>query len=241
MDEPDLAAAPRRRPARAGRGGEGARLSLALALVGRPEVVCLDEPTAGVDPEGRIGVRRVIAGLRDRGACVLCTTHELGEAERVADRVVIVHHGRMVAEGTPAELAANAVGAAEVTFGAPAGLDVAALGAALGAGVTEEAPGRYRVAAGASPALTATLAGWLAERELPLTDLRTGRSLEEAYLSVVGDGTGDDAGAGTGASDAGAGTGGADVARTGSRSRRAGSRARRPGAAAGAGGRRSRR
>lgn len=167
-------------------GGEQARLSLALALVGRPDVVCLDEPTAGVDPEGRIAVRRVIAGLRERGACVVCTTHELGEAERLADRVVIIHHGQMVAEGTPAELAVVAGDTAEVTFGAPGGLDVASLGAALEADVTEETPGRYRVAAGASPALTATLAGWLAERELPLTDLRTGRSLEDAYLSVVG-------------------------------------------------------
>ncbi len=63
-------------------GGEQQRLSLALALVGRPEVVFLDEPTAGVDPEGRIAVRRVITDLRDRGACVVLTTHELPEAER---------------------------------------------------------------------------------------------------------------------------------------------------------------
>ena len=81
-------------------GGEQQRLSLALALVGRPEVVFLDEPTAGVDPEGRLAVRAVIAGLADRGVCVLLTTHELGEAERLADRVVIVHRGRAVASGT---------------------------------------------------------------------------------------------------------------------------------------------
>ncbi|MGH9087000.1 MAG: ABC transporter ATP-binding protein, partial [Acidimicrobiales bacterium] len=167
-------------------GGEQARLSLALALVGRPEVVCLDEPTAGVDPEGRLGVRQVIAGLRERGVCVLLTTHELGEAEKLADRVLILHHGRVVAEGTPAELAAAADGAAEVTFGAPGGLDVAALGEAVGATVTEESPGRYRVAAGASPRLTAGLTAWLAERDAPLTDLRVGQSLEDAYLSVVG-------------------------------------------------------
>ncbi|MGH9109112.1 MAG: ABC transporter ATP-binding protein [Acidimicrobiales bacterium] len=166
-------------------GGEQARLSLALALVGRPEVVCLDEPTAGVDPEGRLEVRRVIAGLKASGVCVLLTTHELGEAEKLADRVVIVRHGKKVAEGSPAELAAGAGGAAEVTFGAPAGLDVAALGTALGAAVTEEGPGRYRVSAGASPSLTATLAGWLAQRDATLTDLQAGRSLEDAYLSAV--------------------------------------------------------
>ncbi|MGH9092904.1 MAG: ABC transporter ATP-binding protein, partial [Acidimicrobiales bacterium] len=91
-------------------GGEQQRLALALALVGRPEVVFLDEPTAGVDPEGRLGIREVVAGLRRRGVCVLLTTHELAEAERMADRVVIVHEGRAVAAGTPAELAAAAGG-----------------------------------------------------------------------------------------------------------------------------------
>jgi ABC-2 type transport system ATP-binding protein len=177
-------------------GGEQQRLSLALALVGRPEVVFLDEPTAGVDPEGRLAVRQVVASLRDRGVCVLLTTHELGEAEHLADRVVIVHHGRAVAAGTPAELAAgigagdgsaSGGGASVVTFGAPAGLDVTALGAALGAAVTEDSPGRYRVAAAGTPALTARLAGWLAERDAALTDLRTGRSLEETYLAIMGD------------------------------------------------------
>jgi ABC-2 type transport system ATP-binding protein len=173
-------------------GGEQQRLALALALVGRPEVVFLDEPTAGVDPEGRLGVRDVIAGLRDRGVCVLLTTHELGEAERLADRVVILNRGRAVATGTPSELAAG-IGATSggegstVTFGAPAGLDVATLGAALGAAVAEGPPGRYRVTAAASPALTAQLAAWLAEHDTALTDLRTVRTLEEAYLAVVRD------------------------------------------------------
>jgi ABC-2 type transport system ATP-binding protein len=175
-------------------GGEQQRLGLALALVGRPEVVFLDEPTAGVDPEGRIGVRALVAGLRDRGLCVLLTTHELDEAERLADRVVIVHRGRAVAAGTPAELAAGLGGPASaqgevVTFGAPPGLDVAGLGHALGVMVTEGPPGRYRVTAAATPALTARLAAWLAERDAALTDLRAGRTLEEAYLAIVGEAT----------------------------------------------------
>lgn len=167
-------------------GGEQARLSLALALVGRPEVLFLDEPTAGVDPEGRLAVREVVAGLRSAGRCVLLTTHELDEAERLADRVVILHRGTVVAEGSPETLAA-ASGPGSVAFGATPGLDVAALGAALGAVVTEQAAGRYRVQAEGTPAVTATLAAWLAERELPLTDLRTVRTLEEAYLAIVGD------------------------------------------------------
>ncbi len=90
----DAAATPWRRLS----GGEQQRLSLALALVGQPEVAFLDEPTAGIDPQGRMVIRQVIRDLRARGACVVLTTHELEEAEKVADRIVIVDHGRVVAE-----------------------------------------------------------------------------------------------------------------------------------------------
>jgi ABC-2 type transport system ATP-binding protein len=168
-------------------GGEQQRLSLALALVGRPEVVFLDEPTAGVDPVGRIAVREVVAGLAGKGTSVVLTTHELAEAEKMADRVVIVNRGKAVASGTPAALAAGSGEEGSVSFGAPPGLDVVALGEVLGATVTEDPAGRYRIAAPASPALTARLAGWLAERDATLTDLRAGRSLEEAYLAAVGE------------------------------------------------------
>src|SRR4029077_18076689 len=85
-------------------GGEKQRLALALALVGRPAVAFLDEPTAGVDPAGRIVVRDVIRELRDQGVAVLLTTHELDEASRLANRVVIVDRGRVVADGAPQEL-----------------------------------------------------------------------------------------------------------------------------------------
>ena len=85
-------------------GGEQQRLSLALALVGRPRVVFLDEPTAGVDLEGRDLIRRVIDELRDDGVTVVVTTHDLDEAARSADHIVIIDHGRVVADGTPASL-----------------------------------------------------------------------------------------------------------------------------------------
>ena len=218
-------------------GGEQARLSLALALVGRPAVVFLDEPTAGVDPEGRLAVRELIGGLRARGVCVILTTHELAEAERLGDRIVILHRGAVVAEGTTAALAAAAgrsqaggaatVGAGgpdargsardgeseEVSFGAAPGLDVGALGAAAGARVVEEAPGRYRLTAppGAPAAgLAAAVATWLAERGLALHELRVGRSLEEAYLAIVGaaaQGEGDGGGGGHSDPAGGAGRG----------------------------------
>jgi ABC-2 type transport system ATP-binding protein len=179
-------------------GGEQARLSLALALVGRPDVLLLDEPTAGVDPEGRLAVREVIAGLRDRGACVLLTTHELPEAERVADRVLVLAGGSLIAEGGPTSLTGGPADSHEVAFGAPPGLDLEDLHAVVGAGatLTEVQPGRYRVevatpaaaanGAGVAPGvLAAGVATWLAERGIAFSDLRVGRSLEEAYLEVL--------------------------------------------------------
>jgi len=167
-------------------GGEQQRLSLALALVGRPEVAFLDEPTAGVDVAGRQVIREVIGELRARGTCVLLATHELDEAEKVADRVVIVDRGRLLAEGTPAELM-SATERTSIDFGAPPGLDVAGLSTTLGAPVSEVRPGRYSVAAPPSPATVAALTGWLAEHDLPLGDLRAGRqSLEDVFLRLTG-------------------------------------------------------
>jgi ABC-2 type transport system ATP-binding protein len=167
-------------------GGEQQRLSLALALVGRPIAAFLDEPTAGIDPQARLLVRDVIRRLRDSGVAVLLTTHELEEAERLADRVVILDRGRMVAQGTPAELMTTGAGA-DIRFGAPAGLDTLALGARLAAPVVEERPGEYRVDATASPDNVALLTGWLAEHQLPLADLRAGRqTLEDVFLRLTG-------------------------------------------------------
>ncbi|HXR54805.1 MAG TPA: ABC transporter ATP-binding protein [Acidimicrobiales bacterium] len=167
-------------------GGEQQRLSLALALIGRPEVVFLDEPTAGVDPEGRIGLRNVITGLRERGTCVLLTTHELAEAEKLADRMVILNAGRVLAQGTPAQLAEVGGGRPEVRFSSRAGLDTDELAVVLGAAVTHDGGGAYRIDAAPGPRLTAALATWLADHGAELIELRTMASLEETYLSLVG-------------------------------------------------------
>jgi ABC-2 type transport system ATP-binding protein len=167
-------------------GGEQQRVSLALALVGRPEVVFLDEPTAGVDPEGRIGLRAIISGLRERGTCVLMATHELTEAERLADRMVVVGAGRVLAHGTPAQLAEAGGDRPSVRFTSRAGLDTAAIAAALGAGVVEDGNGTYTLDTEPSPRLTADLATWLADHDAALVELRTTASLEETYLSLVG-------------------------------------------------------
>jgi ABC-2 type transport system ATP-binding protein len=118
---------------------------------------------------------------------VLLTTHELSEAEKMADRIVILSSGRVVLEGTPQELT-GATRTTGLNFGAPAGLDTSALAAALGAAarVTEGEPGRYRIMGVSGPAATAVLATWLAARNATLTDLVTGRTLEEVYLDAVG-------------------------------------------------------
>ncbi|HUQ63464.1 MAG TPA: ABC transporter ATP-binding protein [Acidimicrobiales bacterium] len=168
-------------------GGEQQRLSLALALVGRPEVVFLDEPTSGVDVGGRQAVRSIVRELAERGTCVLVATHELDEAERSADRVAIVDHGRLLASGTPAELMRSEAGS-QISFGAPVGIDVAAVAAHLGAPVETVAPGEYRVVAAATPATVAALTAWLAEHDFPLADLRAGRqSLEDVFLRLTED------------------------------------------------------
>jgi ABC-2 type transport system ATP-binding protein len=171
-------------------GGEQQRLSLALALVGKPNILFLDEPTAGVDPEGRMVVRDIIADQRDRGICVILTTHELAEAERLADHVVIIDHGRALAEGSPPDLSAGRADGS-IRFSTDAGIDAGSLATAVGAGatVTEERPGTYRLAPPegvTGPTAVAALTAWLAERDLTVGDLRTGRSLEEAYLAIVG-------------------------------------------------------
>ncbi len=166
-------------------GGEQQRLSLALALVGRPEVAILDEPTAGIDAQGRQVIRSKISSLRDEGVTVLVATHDLQEAERLSDHVVIVDRGRVVAAGSPQELMRSDAGS-EVRFGAPPGLDVAALSAVLDAPVYEEEPGEYVLRAEATPTTVAALTAWLAEHDLPLADLRAGRQrLEDIFLRLT--------------------------------------------------------
>jgi ABC-2 type transport system ATP-binding protein len=167
-------------------GGEQQRLSLALALAGTPTVAFLDEPTAGVDVEGRLLVREVIRELAGAGCCVLLATHDLEEADKVADTVVIIDHGRLVASGTPDELRRE--GADAIRFGARPGLDVGALAARVGGEVTEVRPGEYVAAVAPGPAAVAALTAWLAEHDESLGDLRAGRqSLEDVFLRLTGE------------------------------------------------------
>ncbi len=166
-------------------GGEQQRLSLALALIGKPDVAFLDEPTSGIDVGGRQVIRELIGELRQSGVTVLVTTHDLEEAERLADRIVIIDRGRVVASGTPAELM-RSNDDEEILFGAPPSLDTASLGRALNAFVDEVTPGEYKVAMPPTPGNVAALTAWLAEHDLPLADLRAGRQrLEDVFLRLT--------------------------------------------------------
>src|SRR4051794_33640888 len=100
-------------------GGEHRRLDLALALLGRPELLFLDEPTTGLDPEGRLATWRMVRGLLAEGTTVLLTTHHLEEAAELADRLAILHEGRIARTGTPAEVTASQP--AQVRFALPDG------------------------------------------------------------------------------------------------------------------------
>ncbi len=173
-------------------GGERQRLSLALALVGRPTLVFLDEPTAGLDPHARATAWEVVRDLRERGVTVVLTTHAMDEAEQLSDLIAIIDRGRLVASGTPAQL--TSADADEVRFSVRAGtrVDRAALGAALAVGtdtVAELRPGEYIVRAAATPALVAALTAWLRDHDVVLDELRTGRrTLEEVFLRLTRDG-----------------------------------------------------
>ena len=172
-------------------GGQQQRLSLALALIGKPSLVFLDEPTAGMDPHARATTWTMIRELRDRGVTVLLTTHAMDEAEHLCDRVAIIDHGRVVACDTPTALTTHAA-ADETSFTAAPGLAVDDLGVALhlapGA-VHEVRPGDYLIDTAATPELVADLAAWLRDRGVLLSELRAGtRSLEDVFLRLTGDG-----------------------------------------------------
>jgi len=168
-------------------GGECQRLSLALALVGRPEVLFLDEPTAGMDPRARATTWSLVRELRDAGTTVVLTTHHMDEAEHLCDRLAIIDHGRIVTEGSPSDI--TNVGVHDLRFSTTAGLDLPALAAGLSLGadaVGEERPGRYMIRAAMTPELVADLAVWLRDKGYGLTELRTERAtLEEVFLQLT--------------------------------------------------------
>jgi ABC-2 type transport system ATP-binding protein len=169
-------------------GGQQQRVSLAAAVIGRPELVFLDEPTSGLDPQARHATWDLIEGLRATGASVILTTHHMEEAERLADHVAIIDHGRMVAEGTPADLTGTA---GQVRFRAEPGLDTDALLLALpvGSAAKESPAGHYLVEVHnrVDPRLVAAVTAWCAEHGVLAQELRIeSRTLEDVFLELTG-------------------------------------------------------
>ncbi|WP_214401407.1 ABC transporter ATP-binding protein [Pseudonocardia lacus] len=168
-------------------GGQRRRADLALALIGDPDLLFLDEPTTGFDPAARQHAWDVIDGLREHGTTVLLTTHYMEEAQRLADRVGVLVGGRLVALGTPAELAErHMAGGSTIGFRLPAGVGTAQL---------PDLGDRLTVTGSAVRVLTRepthdlhTLTWWAVDRGVELEALSLGRpSLEEVYLDLVRD------------------------------------------------------
>jgi ABC-2 type transport system ATP-binding protein len=170
-------------------GGQQQRLSLAAAVLGRPELVFLDEPTAGMDPQARHATWDLVAALKGDGVGVILTTHFMDEAERLADHVIIIDHGRAVADGPPAQLTGSA---GQLRFRAVAGLDIESLLTALPAdSAAKESPaGHYLIEVPGGviePALLAAVTAWCADRAVLPSSLQIeSRTLEDVFLELTG-------------------------------------------------------
>jgi len=177
-----------RRDVRCGRmsGGQRRRLDVALALIGDPELVFLDEPTTGFDPAARQSAWDVIAGLRDLGKTVFLTTHYMEEAERLADRIAVLAAGRIVAEGTATTIGGRDGEASIVSFTLPAGVTATDLPPAVAACVTSTAGGQVEAATSSPLPVLGALAAWAETHAFDLPDLQVHRpSLEDVYLQLT--------------------------------------------------------
>lgn len=169
-------------------GGQQQRLALAMAVVGRPELVFLDEPTAGLDPQARRATWDLVRELRADGVSVVLTTHHMDEAEQLADDVAVIDAGRVIAHGSPDELCR---GGAENTlrFSGRAGLDLVSLLKALpdGSRADELSPGAYRVTGDIDPHLLATVTSWCAQHGVMPDRIAVERhTLEDVFLELTG-------------------------------------------------------
>jgi ABC-2 type transport system ATP-binding protein len=174
-------------------GGQQRRLDVALALIGDPELLFLDEPTTGFDPSARRQAWGVIGGLRDLGKTVFLTTHYLEEAQALADRVAIISAGRIVATGSPDELTGDGQDRTEISFRLPAGVQAPDLPFAVRTSARIDA-GAVSLTAEDPVPLLRELTNWAAERGVGLPGLTVAApTLEDVYLELTehADGAGD--------------------------------------------------
>ena len=167
-------------------GGQQRRVDVALALIGDPDLVFLDEPTTGFDPSARRAAWEVIEGLRRLGKTIFLTTHYMEEAEYLADRIAVLAVGQIVSEGTPQTLGGRDRGGSEIRFALPTGTERAQLPDGLGPN-TEHA-GRQVLVRTAEPVRALhVLSEWALAHGYRLDDISVGRpTLEEIYLRLTG-------------------------------------------------------
>jgi ABC-2 type transport system ATP-binding protein len=167
-------------------GGQRRRLEVAIGLIGDPELLFLDEPTTGFDPAARRQSWEVIAGLRRLGTTIFLTTHYMDEAEALADRIVVISRGAIVAEGPPRTLAGRDTRPATLSFRLVPPATWSALPATLASRTAENGDGRLHLSTADPLADTVALATWSDQHDLPVRDLEVRQpSLEEIYLELT--------------------------------------------------------
>jgi ABC-2 type transport system ATP-binding protein len=167
-------------------GGQQRRMDVALALIGDPELVFLDEPTTGFDPAARRAAWDMIGGLRELGKTVFLTTHYMDEAEALADRIAVLSGGRIVAEGTPAALGGRDRAAYEISFVLPAGVRPEALPLEVGEARQLDGSGRVSIESPQVMHALHALSGWAIEGGHELAELRVRKpALEDVYLALT--------------------------------------------------------
>jgi ABC-2 type transport system ATP-binding protein len=167
-------------------GGQRRRLDVAIALIGDPELLFLDEPTTGFDPSARRAAWELVASLREGGMTVLLTTHYMEEAERLADRIVVIRAGEVIATGTPRTLGGRDRAAAVVTFALPSNLSPGDLPHALATRVAMRRGGRFELATDHVAGDLHVLSGWAVDHDIDLAELEVRRpTLEDVYLELT--------------------------------------------------------
>ncbi len=166
-------------------GGQRRRLDVALALIGNPELLFLDEPTTGFDPAARRAMWDLVESLRSGGTTILLTTHYMDEAERLADRIAVIARGEIVATGTPDALVSRQQLNAEISFSVPVGVDLRQLPVGIGA-PGSDGNGKVRVQTDDPVSALLSLTRWAVEHNQQLADLELRRpTLEDVYLHLT--------------------------------------------------------
>jgi ABC-2 type transport system ATP-binding protein len=167
-------------------GGQQRRMDVALALIGDPEVVFLDEPTTGFDPSARHAAWEMIDNLRNLGTTIFLTTHYMDEAEALADRIAVLRTGVIVAEGPPSTLGGRDLAPYEITFTLPEGIAIDELPAPYASSSQLDKAGRVLIESEQIMATLHTLSGWAIERKCDVTDFQVRRpGLEDVYLALT--------------------------------------------------------